>query len=78
MNAAFPTRGSRRIFTGSGCEPCFSVSSARIHSILNSFERQVKTTNENFTSQKLSLQRRLVAYKTYSAWQEVPHAVYSV
>lgn len=27
-------------------------------------------------SRNLDLQRRLVAYKTYRAWQEVPHAVY--
>ncbi len=31
---------------------------------------------ENSQARELSLQRRLVAYKTYAAWQEVPHAVY--
>ncbi|RKJ41313.1 hypothetical protein D7X94_03205 [Acutalibacter sp. 1XD8-33] len=31
---------------------------------------------ENLNTHPLSLQRRLVAYKTYAAWQEVPHVAY--
>ena len=32
--------------------------------------------SENPSSHPLSLQRRLVAYKTSQAWGQVPHAVY--
>lgn len=31
---------------------------------------------EKSQARELGLQRRLVAYKTYTAWQEVPYAVY--
>ena len=32
---------------------------------------------ENISPKSLSLQRRLIAYKTYAAWQEVPHVAYN-